>query len=145
MSKLLPILALWLAASSAAMAQNSVTVQGFTVHYNAFKAEFLSPEIAAQYGIQRSKYRGVLNVSVIREQAGTTGTAVAADIDAEARELTGKLKPLHLREVREQEAIYYVDDFPIVDGETVRFELQVRPEGDAPVLNVKYEQAFYVD
>ena len=58
-------------------AENSTRVDGFTIHHNAISADTLSPQIATTYGFQRSKYRGLLNVAVIREAAG--GRRQAAD------------------------------------------------------------------
>lgn len=138
-------LVLLLAATGPIQAENSTHADGYVVHHNAFKADFLSPDIATQYGIQRSKYRGVLNVSVIREEAGTTGVPVAADIEVTASDLTGRLIDIELRQVREQEAIYYIDDFPVVDGERVRFRVEVTPEGADRVIDARFEQEFYVD
>ena len=61
-----------------ALAENSTTAGGFTIHHNAFTTSTLTPEVAKAYGIQRSKFRGMLNVSVIKEKEGTTGTSVPA-------------------------------------------------------------------
>lgn len=128
-----------------ASAENSTKESGYTIHHNAFPTAILTPEIANNYQIVRSKYRGMLNVSVIKEQEGTTGTAVSAKIEAQATNLTGQISNIQLREIREESAIYYIADFPIVDNETLRFSLDVLPEGSDRHIKANLQQQFFID
>ena len=128
-----------------AAAENSTQSGEFTVHHNAFKSDFLDPKVAQAYGLQRSKYRGIINISVVREKAGATGTPVPAEISVKAANLMGVPKSIKLRGIREQNAIYYIDDFPIVDGEIVNFELKVIPTGSDRPIRAKFHQQFYVE
>lgn len=139
---LLPILLL---AATLCMAENSTRIDGYTIHHNAIPTAMLAPDIAASYGIVRSKYRGLLNVSVIREAPGTTGQPVAARVSAYAVNLIGKRHQIDLREIREGEAIYYIGDFPIVDGENLDFTLEVTPEGLSQPTRATLSQIFYID
>jgi hypothetical protein len=127
------------------LADNSTRIPGYTIHHNALNSDFLTPEIADSYGIQRSKYRGLLNVSVIREKPGTTGQAVSARIKVKAANLMDIPKNIELREVREGEAIYYLGDFPITDREIVNFRLEVTPEGMTNPVEANLTQQFYID
>jgi len=139
------LLALMLSASFSAVAENSTIVGDFTVHYNAFTTSTLTPEVAKAYGIQRSKYRGLLNVSVIKEQEGTTGTPVPARVQVKTRPLTGQDAPLAMREIKEQGAVYYIGEFPIRNQEQVNFVIEVTPEGTSEPFIVKMEQQFFTD
>ncbi len=138
-------LLLFCALPLSAAAEYSTQSGEFTVHHNAFKSDFLDPKVAQAYGLQRSKYRGIVNISVIREQAGATGTPVPAEIKVEAINLMGVPKPIELREIREQDAIYYIDDFPITDGEIVNFDLKVTPAGASQPIRARFHQQFYVE
>ena len=137
-------LLLW-GLATLAMAENSTRADGFTVHHNAIPVAMLSPEIASHYRIVRSKYRGLLNVAVIRDQAGTTGTPVTARVTATAANLAGVVRPISLREIREGEAIYYIGDFPIVNGEMLNFSLEVLPAGAQRPIRATLSQEFYID
>jgi hypothetical protein len=137
------VFCLFLLGLSPALAENSTRADGYVVHHNAFAADFITPEVAARYGIQRSRNRGLLNVSVIKEEAGTTGRSVTAVIQVQANNLAGLVKTLQPREIREQEAIYYIADFPVIDGEIVNFTLEVTPEGAARPIRAKLTQDFY--
>ena len=59
-----------------AIAENSTKIPGHTVHHNVITTDFLSPSIASAYRIIRSKNRGMINISVIKDEPGTTGKPV---------------------------------------------------------------------
>jgi hypothetical protein len=134
---------LLMAGLGPALAENSTKVPGHTIHHNALSSSQLAPEIARSYGIQRSPNRGLLNVSVIRDVPGTTGTAVTAQVEATSRNLQGQIREIAMREVREGPAIYYLGEFPVEHGETLRFDLRVRPQGAAASYAVELNQDFY--
>ncbi len=136
---------LLLLISSLAGAENSTQADGYTIHHNAIPSAMLTPEVAADYRIVRSKYRGLLNISVIKNIPGTTGQAVTARVSAYALNLIGRRHNIDLREIREGEAIYYIGDFPIVDGETLKFMLEITPEGATKPIEAALSQEFYID
>ncbi|AKH20605.1 DUF4426 domain-containing protein [Sedimenticola thiotaurini] len=139
----LPLILLFI--SSLASAENSTQADGYTIHHNAIPTALLAPEVASNYRIVRSKYRGLLNVSVIRDIPGTTGQPVTAKVTAYALNLIGRRHNIELREIREGDAIYYIGDFPIVDGETLKFTLEVTPEGATRSITASLSQDFYID
>lgn len=126
-------------------AGNSTTVGGFTVHCNALTTSTLTPEVAKAYGIQRSKYRGILNVSVIKEKEGTMGTPVPGRVQVKTLALAGQSSPLAMREIKEQGAVYYIGEFPIQNQEKVDFAIEVTPEGTSETFIVNMEQQFFTD
>ena len=134
-----------LALPSWASAENSTTADGFTIHHNAFSADTLTPEIAKAYGLQRSKYRGLLNVSVIKEVPDTTGTPVPAQLQAEILLLTGQKSPLVMREIREGNAIYYIGEFPVQNGQTIDFAVEVKPQGSDKAVRIRMDQDFFTE
>jgi len=129
-----------------ALAENSTSVGGFTIHYNAFTTSTLTPEVAKAYGIQRSKYRGMLNVSVIKDEEGAIGTSVPALVNAKILVLTGQQSSrLPMREITEQDAVYYVGEFPVLNEERVRFIIEVTPQGSSDSIVINMEQQFFTD
>ncbi|MCG8428662.1 MAG: DUF4426 domain-containing protein [Chromatiales bacterium] len=127
------------------MAENSTKAEGYTIHHNALPVTTLSPDIATTYNLIRSKYRGLINISVIKDIPNTTGKAVSARVDAYSTNLIGKRHNIKLREIREKEAIYYIGDFPIVDQETLKFFLEVQPEGHDTPIKTTLSQEFFID
>jgi len=141
------ILSLWGMAliQNSARAENSTHAGEYTIHHNAIPTVMLSPEIATHYGIQRSGYQAMLNVALIHEKAGTIGTPTPAKVEVDASNLLSMPKSIKLREIREGDAIYYIGEFPIIDGEIVRFEIKVTPEGSDQVLTAKFHEQFFVE
>lgn len=130
---------------TAAWAENSTTIPGYTIHHNAIPSASLDPAIAKQYGIQRSQYRGMLNVSIIKDVPGTTGQSSEGVVLAKATNIRGQLISIPMRKVEEGDAIYYIGEFRIADQETLNFELQVQPRGTTRFYTAKLSQQFFID
>ncbi len=131
--------------SGAATAENSQDFGDYVVHFNALNTSYLPPAITREYGLKRSKNRGMLNVAVLRKVMGTTGKPVEAEISASATNLTGQKRNIALREIREGNAIYYIGDFPIAHEETLRFTLQVKPGDKGDAHEVKFSHQFFTE
>lgn len=127
----------------AAPAENSTRIPGYTIHHNALTTDQLAPDVARGYGIQRSRNRGLLNVSVVKEVPGSTGTPVAASVKATSRNLQGLIRELAMREVRDGAAVYYLAEFPVEHAETLSFRVQVRPEGETTSYAAELSQEFF--
>jgi hypothetical protein len=138
---LLACLVLLLAAPAAA--QNSIERGNLVVHYNALASTEITPEVARQYAITRSAGRGLLNVAVLRKVADGTQQAVAAKVEASATNLAGQRQSLALREVREGDAIYYLAEPRVDQGERLTFELSVLPEGESTPILARFAQEFF--
>lgn len=127
-------------------AERSHAQDGYTVHYNAIPSTVLSPEVARRYGITRSGGRGLINIAVLRDGADAAlPQAVRATVSAHVRSLTGQRNPIELREIVEQDAIYYIGDFRVRGEELLRFELDVTPAGARRPIPVRFEQGFVGD
>jgi hypothetical protein len=137
------LLAIGLLAPLSAGADNSTAADGYVIHHNAFAADTLDPAVAKRYQIQRSKQRGVLNVSLIKEKAGTTGVPTAARVEVSATNQNGQKMRVPMREVREQDATYYIGEFPVQDQETLDFAIEVTPEGTSKGIKASARQQFF--
>lgn len=147
MKRLLKTLALLAALTSLpALAQLSQDFGDFTVHYNAMRSSMISPEIAKVYGIRRSDSRGLINISVLKNAADNSTTAVKARLTASGRNLTGQTRNVEMREINEGEgAIYYLGELSVRNMETFDFTIVVLPEGQDKPFNVKFRQQFYTE
>lgn len=115
------------------------------VHFSAQSTDQLPPEIARAYNIVRSKNRAMLNVSVLEEG---TNLPVTAIVTVKTQNLTGQLKNVTMREIREPgdtEAIYYIGETPVANRETLIFDISVTPEGKTTSSNVRFKRQFYTD
>ena len=123
-----------------ALAERKHSVGEHDVHYSAFNSSFLQPDIAAAAGLVRSKSQGVVNVSVLK-----AGKPVAAQVSGSVKNLLGQDYPLTFKQLKEgDEAIYYLAQFPFESREVLRFNLNVRPSGAAPI-DFDFTQEFFPD
>ena len=137
---------LLLMISMAGLGENSTHAGGYTIHHNALTTDSLPVQVATAYRIQRSPNRALLNVSVIRDNPeGGLGTPVRAQIRAVARTLYGQIRPIEMREIIEDRAIYYIADFPVAHRETLTFEFEILPEGGRYPLRAHFTQEFYTE
>ncbi|MCC7413449.1 MAG: DUF4426 domain-containing protein [Gammaproteobacteria bacterium] len=126
-------------------AEQSVTVGEHTIHYNALPTDMLNPAVAKSYGIKRSHSRALLNVSVLKKTSGLTGQPVRAKVRASATNLNAQLRSIDMREITEQGAIYYIGEVPVSDGETLKFKLEVTPEGMNEPAEISFDQEFFTE
>ena len=85
----------------------------------------------------------MLNVSIIRK---SDSTPVAADVTVKTRNLTQQLKNVEMRQIDEQDAIYYIGETKVANRETLIFEITVKPEGaERPSDVIRFQRQFYTD
>lgn len=131
-----------LGQSFSAQAENMKKLGNMNVHYMAIGATFLTPKVAQTYGIERSKYNGLINISVL-DNTVKGNPAKTVKITGTARNLLGQEKPLDFVEVKEGDAIYYLAQVAYRNEETVRFKLTIDDGKEQQQL--EFNQKFYVD
>ena len=124
-------------------AEQAKDLGDYVVHYIAFTTDTLPPEVARNYGITRSRSRGMINITVLKKGAGIAGKPVPATIEVSAVNMSNQYRNVPVREIRDGEAIYYIGEFGVTHEETVRFDVQVRPQGSPDTLQVEFSQDFY--
>ena len=124
-------------------AENSKDFGQYVVHFNALATDQLPARVAREYRISRSKNRGMINITVLRKVLGSPGQPVHAFVEVTGTNLAGQYRRIPVREVREGNAIYYIGEFGVTHEETVRFDVEVRPQGSPETLKVEFSQDFY--
>jgi hypothetical protein len=112
------------------------------IHFSAQSTDDLSPDVARAYNIVRSKNRAMLTISVLRE---SDNVSVPAEITVKTVNLTGQLKNVAMREIEEQDAVYYVGETPVANRETLIFDITVTPQGAGQPSEVRFKREFYTD
>ena len=124
-------------------AEQSKDFGDFVVHYNAFSTDLLPADVARSYQIVRSANRALLNVVILRKEEGTTGVPVTAEVVVRVSNLAGQLKDVTMRLVQEQDAIYYIGEVSVSDGETLVFDIEVTPADEVEPRKLRFQQQFY--
>ncbi|QJR82733.1 DUF4426 domain-containing protein [Alteromonas pelagimontana] len=134
------ILCITLGFALPAKAEQKQTLGSWDVHYIVVNTAFLAPEVAKTYGITRSKYSALINISVLDSQ---TQAAQAVAVTGTARNLLGNTKELAFRKVEEGDAIYYLAAMNFSDRETYRFAIDIQ-DGNT-IRTLKFQQQLYAD
>lgn len=117
----------------------------YIIHYNALNSSFIQPETAVQYKIQRSKYTGLLNVSVHKVVADGKDKAVKVAMRGKATNNLSQFQELAFKEVVEGDAIYYLADFQFRDQENMDIEFTINIPGHDKPVTIDLSQKFYAD
>jgi len=123
-------------------AENMKKLGSMNVHYMAIGATFLSPEIAKAYDIQRSRYNGLINISVLDNTDKNT-PAKTVSLMGKARNNLGQTKTLEFKEVKEGSSVYYLAQIKYQNEETFHFDILINDGKEKQQL--KFSQKFYVD
>lgn len=134
------IMLLSLCLSVSVAAEQKKQLGNWDVHYIAFPATVLTPEIAQQYQLQRSKYNGIINISVLNS---TSQHAQKVGITGIAKDLQGRQTRLTFSEVTEGDAVYYLAQLPFRHEQRFNFIITIFSGNESQQL--KFEQTFYVD
>lgn len=135
----------WMLVPAMAPAQQAEEFGDYIAHYNALNTNLLPPEVASAFGIQRSSNRALLNVAVLRRGDGEADSAVAAVVEASARNLTGQRRDIEMTEMRDGDAIYYIGTFRVHREETMDFSIRIQPEGASRAHEFTFRQQFFTD
>lgn len=129
------------APDAAAHAPASARVGDLVVRASAVPTADLGEAVAGQYGIERDPDTVLLLVGVRRGE-GAAETAVAARASARATDLLGNRQAIALREVRSGAFVDYVGTARVIAPDTLRFDVEVVPEGGA-AMSLRFNRDFF--
>lgn len=121
-------------------AEQKKQLGSWDVHYIAMPSTLIDPAIAKSYQLERTKYQGLINISVLNSR---DQTAQKVTISGVGKNLLGQQKDLVFREVVEGKAIYYLAQLPYRNEERVSFTLQITQGEQRQQL--QFDHTFYVD
>ena len=133
-------LALLLALTTAARAEQKLTIGDFEAHYVVFPSTFLNADIAAIYGIRRARDLSIVNLSVLDAQ----GQGTPATVAGQTKNLLGQLSPLKFRQIREENALYYIAEVRHTNREVLRFSIAITPPGER-TYDLAFQQELFWD
>jgi hypothetical protein len=134
------LLGLGVLGSGQALAEQKQRLGDWDVHYIAMPSTMIDPVIAKAYQLERTKYQGLLNISVLKT---SDQAAQQVSIEGVAKNLLGQQKELVFREVVEGKAIYYLAQLSYRNEERFTFTLQIKQGNTSQQL--QFNHTFYVD
>lgn len=129
-------------AVSADATETSRETDTHIFYFNVLNSAFLTPEIAQQYGINRSNYRAVLNLAV-HEKTAAGSKAIPVILEGSVTNIVQQQRALEFQEVNESQALYYLSDFRISDDDLLTFKLLIKTHADAPGYELNFKRRVY--
>ena len=124
-------------------AEQKQQVGHFAIHYMALNSTFITPEIARKYGIVRSSYNGLVNITVLNTNL-EGHPAIPVEISGIANNLLDARITLDFKEIHEGNSIYYIAEIPYRNDQDVNFTIAVK-YGNQLNTTLKFKQKFYVE
>ena len=125
---------------------NSKQENGYEVNYIALSTMVLTPEVAKNYNIGRSKTMAFVNIAVLKTNTDVVSSPVEATIVFSAKNTYGQNKSVTLEKISENDgAIYYIGTFSVSSKETINFQAQVQPENTTHLIEVKFTKEFHTN
>jgi len=131
--------------SHTAQAEQSKVFGNYTIHYSAFTTDNLTPSVAKQYNIPRSKKRALLNISVLKKTSDGSSKPTNAIIKGTTTNLSQQLRELDPREISEKGAIYYIAETPVDNAEILKYKLEITPQGEKTTYTLSFQEQFYTE
>lgn len=126
-----------------ATAEQKQTVGNYDIHYMALSSTFITPAIAKAYGIERSRYNGIVNITVL-DMSQKGNPPVAIEISGIANNLLDAKMPLDFKEIREGKAVYYIAQVPYRDDQDINFSIAIKHLSKLNTT-LNFNQKFYVE
>ncbi len=142
-SRLLLVLSLAFPLAAWAEGEPFTKFGDFTVFHTVFNSDFVPPEVAKAYNLVRAKDRALVNVSIVKNNAGDAMRGLPAEVSGSVVNLMQQKKTLEFMEINESDAVYYLAPLLIHHEEVLHFSLTL--EHDGKQYDVKFTKKLYVD
>ena len=124
--------------------ENQKVFGNYTIHVNTLTTDQLPSEVAREYKIVRSKSKAMLNV-VMTENIDGVDKPVAGTVTTVARNLASQIKDMEMREIIEQDAIYYIGVISVDNEENIIFDIEATPVNESEPFLMTYRQQFFTE
>jgi hypothetical protein len=124
--------------------ENQKLFGNYTIHVNTLTTDQLPSEVAHEYKIARSKNKAMLNV-VITENNNGIDKPITGTVNTVARNLANQIKDMEMREIIEQDAIYYIGIISVDNEEIIIFDIEATPANGSKPFLMTYRQQFITE
>ncbi|AFP29467.1 DUF4426 domain-containing protein [Marinobacter sp. BSs20148] len=117
----------------------------YTVSWSVLPSTFLTPEIAKENNLQRSKGIGIVNVAIMQTSANGSLSPVAGQVEGRVTNDIQQVRFLAFRRIQEGSAVYFIAEYQYGTAELLTFNVTARPTGHDQELPVRFSQALFND
>ncbi|EAZ99578.1 DUF4426 domain-containing protein [Marinobacter sp. ELB17] len=117
----------------------------YTVSWSVLPSTFLTPEIAKENNLQRSKSIGIVNVAIMQNNADGALSPVTGQVEGQVTNDIQQVRFLAFRRIQEGSAVYFVAEYQYGTAELLTFSVTARPTGHDQELPVRFSHALFND
>ena len=117
----------------------------YTVSWSLLPTTFLTPEIAKENNLQRSKSIGIVNVAIMQTNADGALSPVAGQVEGRVTNDIRQVRFLAFSRIQKGDAVYFIAEYQYGTAELLTFNVTARPTGHDQELPVRFSQALFND
>jgi len=137
------IAVLTLALFSGASQAGSKDFGEYIVQWSVFPSTFLTPEIAKENGLNRSRSIGVVNIAIMTEADDGGMRTVSGQVEGKALNDIQQAKFLAFRRIQEGDAVYFIAEYQYANAELMTFQITARPTGAGTDLPIRFSHTLF--
>lgn len=124
----------------------SVSFDDYEVHYSVFASTFLSPEVARQNDLNRSRNIGIVNISIMRSTDDGGLKTVPGQVEGKVLNDIQQPTFLAFRRIQEGDDVYFISQFQYRPAELLTFQITARPSGSGNTeLPIRFTHKLFND
>ena len=115
----------------------------FAVQWSVFPSTFLTPEIARENDLNRSRGIGIINIAIMTEGEKGGLETVSGQVEGKALNDIQQAKFLAFRRIEEGKSVYFIAEYQYANAELMTFQITARPQGAKSDLLVRFSHTLF--
>lgn len=115
----------------------------YTVQWSVFPSTFLTPEVAKENGLNRSRSIGVVNIAIMSEDENGGMETVSGQVEGKALNDIQQAKFLAFRRIQEGDSVYFIAEYQYANAEMMTFQITARPTGAKSDLPIRFSHTLF--
>ncbi len=117
----------------------------YTVTWSVLPSTFLTPDVAKENNLQRSKGIGIVNVAIMKSNEDGTLSPVTGQVEGKVSNDIQQVRFLAFRRIQEGDAVYFIAEYQYASSELLTFNVTARPSGHPQELPVRFSHTLFND
>lgn len=117
----------------------------YIVQWSVFPSTYLTPEIAKENGLNRSRSIGVVNIAIMAEDEDGGMSTISGQVEGKVFNDVQQPTFLGFRRIQEGDAVYFIAEYQYSNAELMTFQITARPSGAQNELPVRFAQTLFND
>ncbi|MDI9246532.1 DUF4426 domain-containing protein [Marinobacter sp. CHS3-4] len=117
----------------------------YVVQWSVFPSTFLTPEIASENDLNRSRGIGIVNIAIMTKGEDGGLDTVPGQVEGKALNDIQQAKFLAFRRIQEGDAVYFIAQYQYSNAELMTFQITARPQGASRDLPIRFAHTLFND